>query len=98
MDREDRARGAVSALPAQVLESILDGLELHTGRCLRRLHAVLGNRIVREELTRVGDAAHEQARGAFGLETFADDDLGAAAANVHGEPSLVFIGERVRDA
>ena len=49
VDGEDRARSAISALPSKVLESIFEGLELHTGRRLRGLHAVLGDRVVREE-------------------------------------------------
>src|SRR5690606_41247967 len=53
---------------------------------------------VAEEAQRAGDAAHLQALGLQRLVALADDELGAAAADVDDEPALRRGCQVVRDA
>ena len=96
--RAHGARRADRAAPAEVAEASLDGLQLGARGEHRLLHALLADLPLREEALGERDAAHVQAVRLEGLEPLAEDQLRAAAADVHDEPRLEVVGLAVRDA
>ncbi len=97
-DDDDRSRGAVGLVPAQVLEPVLDGLKLDPGGGLGRFHVLGRDHPVGKEVLGVRDASHEEARRPQGVETLTDDAFGRAAADVHHQPTFPREGKGVRDA
>ena len=97
----DGAHGAGAAsgkVPAAAPECRLHRLKLHACRKTRALHAPGGNLAVAEEALAQGDAAHLQALKFQRRESVADDELGAAAADVHDQAPPAHVRHGVRDA
>ena len=93
-----RARGAERRIPLGPPEPRHHGLELELGRGTRPLEPLLGDVTVGEVGGGHADAAHVEALEPPGSETFADDQLGAAAADVDHQPMAAFARRRVRNA
>ncbi len=64
----------------------------------RTLHALLGDLAVGKKARAEADATHVQALESLGREALADDQFGAAAADVDDEAMTAFVRRRVRDA
>ena len=81
-DRAHRARAAHRLVPAAPAKRGLVRLDGLARRDARALHALLREPAIREEFLAHAHAADLQALHLERLESFADDDLGAAAADV----------------
>src|ERR1700732_2153402 len=87
-DGAHRPGAAGGSVPATAAEGRLHRLELQARRQARALHALGGDLAVAEKPLTQRDAAHLQALELKRRERFADDALGAAAADVdHQAPS-----------
>jgi hypothetical protein len=86
-DRADRPGRAERLLPAERLQLALHRSQLEGRGDLRALEGFVAELAVGEEAPRPRHAAHVEAGRLAGLEPFADDDLGAAAADVDDEPA-----------
>ena len=64
----------------------------------RALHALFGDLAVGKKARAEADATHVQAFEPLGREALADDEFGAAAADVDDEAVTAFVRRRVRDA
>jgi hypothetical protein len=62
------------------------------------LHALFRDLAIGEEARAQADATHVQALEPLGREALADDEFGAAAADVDDEAVTAFVRRRVRDA
>ena len=81
-DRAHRARTAYCFIPATLAKRGLVRLDGLARRDTRPMHALLREPAIREELLADPHASGLQAFHLEWYESFADDDLGAAAANV----------------
>lgn len=79
-------------------EAPLDRAQLETRREDGVLERLRCDRAVREVPARVADAPHLEAVDQHRLEPLPENALRAAAADVHDEPPVELLGERVRDA
>src|SRR5690606_12936579 len=94
----DGPRGSYCLLPAETVDSLLDRHQLKT-RCGVGLPAgTLGDLAVGKESAGEGYAAHRQTFTQDGFETFADDELGAAATDVDDQALASIIGQSVGHA
>ena len=96
----DRSHGAGAAdgpLPAAALEGRLDGLELEARREPGSLDAFFREPAIAEVALAQRYASHLQALEHQRLEALADDDLGAAAADVDHQPAAAIVRQVVRD-
>ena len=85
-DRAHRAGTADHLLPATLQERGLHRLDFHARRELRTLEALRREPFIAEIALTQRHAAEIEARQELRLVAFADDDLGAAAANVDHQP------------
>ena len=85
-------------LPAAAAEGRHHRLELQARGKARALHALGGDLAVAEEALAQGDAAHLQALELQGRQALADDELGAAAADVDHQALARLARHGVRDA
>ena len=97
-DDAHRAGTAERLQPAELAIRFLNGLEFEPDRRAGPLEALLGDSAVVEENGGQADAAHRQALEQQRIESFADDDLGRAAADIDHQPLVRAHGARVRDA
>src|SRR5690606_33478917 len=94
----DGPRGSYCLLPAETVDSLLDRHEFQP-RCGVGLPAgTLGDLAVGKEPAGEGHAADRQTFTQDGFETFADDELGAAAAGIDDQPLALIIGQGVGHA
>ena len=93
-----RPRRAERGVPLAAPEARHHRLDLELRRGARALHALLGDRAVAEVLRAQAHAAHVQALEPLGGEPLADDQLGAAAADVDHQPVAGLARRGVRDA
>ena len=94
-DCEHRAGSADRRVPPARQEDLLDGLEFLPGGALGVLHRALRDAAVRKEPVGQPDAADEQALHDAGLEASAEDDLGAAPADVDNQAGVPVVLEGV---
>ena len=97
-DRPDRAGAADRRLPPGIAEAPSDRLELQASRHLGAAHARAVDGAVAEVGEAHAHAAHVEALAVHRLEGLADDELGAASADVDDEPAAAVTGEGVGDA
>src|SRR5436305_295081 len=97
-DRAHRAGAARTGVPAAAAECRLHRLELEARREARALHALGGDLAVAEEALAQGDASHLQAFHVERRQPLADDELGAAPADVHHQALPGLARHGVRDA
>ena len=97
-DDADRAGTAHRVLPALRPERRLHRLELEPRRHACAPQALLRDLAVAKVRQAHTDAAHVQALEPQRIEAFADDELGAAAADVHHQSPARVVGNRVGDA
>ena len=86
-DGLDGTRAAGSLLPTQASEGVFDGLELAPRSHPSAREALGGEPAAREMSLAERDASQVGAGQALRLEAFADDEFGAAAADVDHQPS-----------
>lgn len=94
----DGAGGADRLLPAEAPQAVLDAHQFQACGGVRLGVAGRGDLAVAEVALGVADATHLQAFPQLGLETLADDELGAAAADVADQPATAAVGHAVGDA
>ena len=97
-DRTNGAGAAERACPAAAQEHRLDRLQLQPRRQPRAFDAFGRQPPVTEEALAQRHATDLHALQFQRLEALADDDLGAAAADVDHQPALIFIRQIVRHA
>src|SRR6185437_3021534 len=97
-DRPHGAGAAGGTLPAAAPEGRLHGLELQARSQAGSGHALGGDLAVAEEALAQAHAAHLQALELERGEPLADDELGAAAADVHHQAPAGLARHGVRDA
>ena len=97
-DGEHGAGGADRRIPPVGEEDLLDGLEFLPRGALGVFHGAFRDAAVREEPVGQSDAADEQALHETGLEAPAEDDLGAAPADVDDQAGVPVVLEGVRHA
>ncbi len=96
--RTHRSRRPEGGVPLRAPEPRLHGFEFELRRRPGALHALLRDGAVREVLGARADAADVQAVEPLGGEPLADDEFGAAAADVHDQPVPALARRRVRHA
>ena len=94
--RAHRSRRPEGGIPLRAPEPRLHGFEFELRRRPGALHALLRDSAVREVLGARADAADVQAVEPLGGESLANDEFGAAAANVHDQPVPTLARRRVR--
>src|SRR5690606_10182520 len=97
-DRLDRAGRAPAFLPAARLVVGRELLQFQGDAGAGVVVALAADLAAREILQRRRDAAHLQAFALEGVEAFADDEFGGAAADVDHEAALAAFRNAVRDA
>src|SRR6185437_8779475 len=97
-DRAHRAGAARGAVPAAAPKGRLHGLEFQARRHARRGHALGRDLAVAEEALAQADAAHLQALQLERHQPLADDELGAAAADVQNQAPAGLARHGVRHA
>ena len=96
LNGDDGSRGADHRVPAVGAVHVLDHLELLASRVLGIHHVASLNAAVGEVLRRHRHAAHVQALHEPGLELAAQDQFGAAAADIGHEARVVVVLVGVR--
>ena len=97
MDGLDRTRGTGRHLPAQRPEFLANRFQLQAHQQFRLAQAGFADPPVVEAGPAQADAAHLQAGQGLGFEFLADDQFGAATADIHHQPSTGNVGDAVRD-
>src|SRR5262249_10498352 len=97
-DRAHRTGAAGAVLPPAAPELRLHGLELEARCAPRPLEALGGDLAIAEETLAPGDAPHLQAFELERVQPLADDELGAAAADVDHQAFARLARQRMRDA
>src|SRR5690606_38962499 len=96
-DGADGPRGADCLLPAEASPARLDAHQLQSRGRIGLDVACGSDLAVREEASGTAHAAHLQALAQPRIEALADDELGAAAADIHHQPLSGCAMEGMRD-
>src|SRR3990167_7612774 len=97
-DGLDGARGPHRIFPAEAAQAVLDTHDLQACRGVGLGVACRGDLAVLEEALGKADAAHLQAFAQQRLEALADDELGAATADIGDQAFARGVGDAVGDA